>query len=484
MRFAHIVFPGGLALLTAGCVVGPVAERPALPAPLPENFVNASAPSAREPDDATMPRWWERIEDAAFSAHAALLLSENLDLREAHERVTQARERLNIQRGDNSPVVSLEADAARGFTGDGNGGRDYANNYSADLNVSWTIDLFGRRRRGIEASEATFLSTAAEHEALTHTLIAELLNRRVAIAVNGRLLALAEQNAANRALLHDIVQRRYRLGADGTALSDVYLAEENVSTVQADIPNYRRLLAEDLYRFDLLLGRAPGVTRMDAAAFPLPVPPSAPPVAVPAALLDRRPDLRASELRARAATANVGVAIADLYPQLTLGGSIGVAGDSLDNLFSAEQLAGSLLGGITQRLFSGGALRANVRLQEAAARELAARYANDVLDALREVETALKADAELDRQLAAQTRSLEALRAAERLSETRYRSGIIPLQALLDVQQRRYFAEQSWLLTQQLRWTARISLHLALGGDWTDTQSGLEPSAAPHVSRN
>ncbi len=130
-------------------------------------------------------------------------------------------------------------------------------------------------------------------------------------------------------------------------------------------------------------------------------------------------------------------------------------------------MMGSLLGRINQQLFAGGALRANIRLQEAAAREAAANYANLVLEALREVESALQADRRVAEQLTQQERSLEALRQAEQLSRDRYRDGLISLQSYLEIEQRRYRTEQNRLRTQQLRWRTRISLYLALGGDWS-----------------
>lgn len=479
MKLPRLIPFGATALLFTGCAVGPSAQRPELATTPPPAFVNSPPPpSTPALSSPAMTAWWTQINDPTFAQLVEDLLASNLTLQEANERVTQARERLTIQSGSNLPTISADADARRSFTTNGAPSRTYANNYSADLNVSWTVDLFGQRRRSIESSEASFLSSAAEFEALQHTLIAELLNRRVAVAVNAQLLSLAEQNTTNRATLYDLVKRRYDLGARGTDLTDVYLAEENFTTVEADVSQFERLLADDLYRLDLLLGQVPGTTKLDAESFPLVSPPSPPPSVVPAALLDRRPDLRASELRARAASANVGVAIADLYPQLNLVGSIGVAGTSTNNLFSTDQLAGALLGSVTNRLFAGGALRANIRLQESAARELATRYANDVLGALREVETALKADQELARQLAAQGRSLKALRAAEELAATRYRNGIQPLQTFLETQQRRYRAEQNWLRTQQLRWSTRISLYLALGGDWIES----DPLLSAHVS--
>jgi outer membrane protein TolC len=190
---------------------------------------------------------------------------------------------------------------------------------------------------------------------------------------------------------------------------------------------------------------------------------------LPVDLLDRRPDLRASELRLAAADAEIGVAMADLYPGLTLGGNIGVSGNQAGNLFSADQLAGSLLLTITSRLFEGGALRANIRLQESEARELSARYAGNVLGALREVETALKAEQELEKEMDSLQQSLQAVRKAESISLTRYQEGIESLRAYLEIQQRRYLVEQSWLRLLQEKWNNRITLYLALGGDWVQS---------------
>jgi outer membrane protein TolC len=176
--------------------------------------------------------------------------------------------------------------------------------------------------------------------------------------------------------------------------------------------------------------------------------------------------LRASELRLAAADAQISVAMANLYPSMNLGGTIGVSGNQTNNLFSADQLAGALLFNITSRLFDGGALRANIRLQESEARELSASYTEKILNALREVETALKAEQELEIELGLQQQSVEIIRKAEAISESRYRQGIESLRAYLETQQRRYLIEQNWLRLQQEKWSNRISLYLALGGDW------------------
>ncbi|MEO0369351.1 MAG: TolC family protein, partial [Pseudomonadota bacterium] len=137
-----------------------------------------------------------------------------------------------------------------------------------------------------------------------------------------------------------------------------------------------------------------------------------------------------------------------------------------NRFFSADQLAGSILGSINARLFEGGAIRANIRLQQAEAREAATSYAIEVLEAMREVETALQAEVQLEKELQQQSLSLTALKQAERLTENRYLNGVETLRNFLETQQRRYQTEQSYLLTQQEKWRARINLYLALGGDW------------------
>lgn len=457
-------------LLVSGCTVGPDYEAPVSTTTLPDRFVNTEPNPAAAVAAGEMRPWWQRIDDPAFIADVEVLLRDNLSLIAATERVSQAEERLVIQQGGQRPNVSVDGSAGRGFNPNPVGPapeRIYADTYAADLNVGWTVDLFGRIRRSLEAGRAAFAATAADREALAHALIAELLNRRVGVAVNQRLFDLANQNTTNRELLYELVKRRYDLGARGTQLSDVYLAEDSVTSVRAEAAEFERLLTDEGYRLDVLLGRPPGATPVEAMRFPLLAPPPPAPTALPAELLDRRPDLRASDLRARAANANVGVAVADLYPQFQIVGRLGGSAEAIDNVFSSERMMGSLLGRINQQLFAGGALRANIRLQEAAAREAATNYANLVLEALREVESALQADRRVAEQLTQQERSLEALRQAEQLSRDRYRDGLISLQSYLEIEQRRYRTEQNRLRTQQLRWRTRISLYLALGGDWS-----------------
>lgn len=428
-------------------------------------FINAQTVLPQDGDIKPMAHWWKRIDDPVLEGYVEQLLSSNLGLLQASERVIQAQERLNIQRGSYFPQISGDIAANRSFT-PGTTKRIFTDNYRAELDTAWEIDLFGRIRKSVSSARSSFNASVYDQEALKHALIAELTKRRIGISVQKRLLDLAQQNAQNRESFYNLVKRRYDLGAQGVSSSDVFLAEENFTSVQADIFQFERQLSEESYALDVLLGQMPGTTDPFASKFPMIVPPLDIPICLPADLIDRRPDLKASNFRMQAAKADIGVAVADLYPSISLGGSLGFTGTSGSDFFSAEQLAGSLLGNIMTRIFEGGRLRANIRLQESEAKELAAAYAENILNAVREVETALKAETELKKELKATGKSVQALKNAVTISDDRYSRGIETLQNLLDTQQRTYLREQEYILTQQSRWNARIDLYLALGGDW------------------
>jgi len=462
-------------LVLCGCAVGPDFLRPLTKAQqTDQSFINdVYRPNSKQN---SMSLWWERINDPLLNGYVAQLMHENLQLVQAAERITQAQARQRIAGSSFFPAVGASGGGNRSFTGNAGGSfgggsffgadRIYSTNYDAGLNSSWEIDLFGKLRRTAEAADAQAIASVYDQHALVHSLVAQLLNLRVEIATNKGLLALAEKNAQNRQDMLEIAERRYQMGSQNTKPQDVLRAKNNVKVAQSDIHQYKRLIADAAYRLDVLLGQVPGTIDPFAADFPMLAPPIDVPICLPADLLDRRPDLRAAELRVQAANADIGVAIADLYPSLSLGGSIGFNSDSTGSLFSAEQLAGSLLASITGRIFEGGSLRANIDLQKSEAREMAAGYADDVLNAMREVETNLKAEYELGYELENAQGSVDALETAENIVEGRYMRGIETLRDYLEAQQELYLAQQNLLRIQQAKWNARTALYLALGGDW------------------
>lgn len=456
-----------------GCALGPDYQRPSVSAQAMKAYINApDAGVDVDVDGQSMARWWERLEDPVTDQLIEKALANNLTLQSAQERVLQARENVVIAQGSYYPSLGADLGASRSAVNNPIfPNTAYSTAYEAGLSTSWQLDLFGKNRRSAWAAKANFEAAKATREALAQSLIADLVRQRVAVATIARRLKLAQEIASNRDDTVQIVERRYRNGVDSTGALDIRLARENYTSAQAQIPSLEADLTDALYGIDLLLGQTPGTTQLEALDFaPLPIQEKiilAPPVA----LLDRRPDLRASELRLKAANENIGVAIADLYPNVSFGGSLGFQGESASDLFRADQLVWSLLGTVTNKLFEGGRLKATIRLSESRARELASDYTQDVLEAVRDVESALQREKKINEQVDLLLINVEEARQAENIANDRYSRGITNLLELLETQRRRQNAEQNLLLAQQAAWNARLDLYLALGGDWQMTKT-------------
>ncbi|OUS10074.1 hypothetical protein A9Q89_12080 [Gammaproteobacteria bacterium 53_120_T64] len=424
--------------------------------------------TAQHPHTAPVFDWWSSYNDPLLDQWVGQLLAENLDLRAAAERIVQARERVVIIGGEGWPSIGLGVDGSRSFAPEPfqPGARRYRTGINVGLGISWQADLFGKIRRSVETAQYQSLANEADYQALQHSLVAELVRLRASVAVSQRELAVQSDIVDSRQRTLDTVQRRYQLGVKNTSALGVYSAEENVASAQAQRVVLRRQLTENLLVLDTLLNQRPGTLAKVDTAFPLLPLAGAVAVDIPAALLDQRPDIRGNELRLMAANAQIGVALADLFPDLSLSLNHSFASDQWRGLFDNNNALGSLTGQITTRLFEGGRLRAQIRLRESELREQAAQYAKIVLNALAEVETALAQEHYLAEQVALLQRGTRAARKAETLAEQRYQQGIGALLVLLEAQRRRQNSERSLLAAQRASWRARVDLHLALGGDW------------------
>jgi len=462
-----------LALGVAGCAtVGPEFERPDTAAVTGDRFVRAGGADAAEALPAA--RWWTRYGDPATDALVARALTHNLDLKIAAANVLEAEALRRVQTGNRKPAVDAGLDAGRGFTSSDNG-RRYTSNLRLAATVSWQADLYGRLRRSERAATDDLFAQMATRDALVQSLIAAVVRQRVAIAVAERRLALARAVVETRRRTLEIVERRYNQGVEGISSVDVRLARENLAAAESDVPAREQSVALAGHALDVLLGRKPGATEPRAVGLAEVPPLTRPALAVPAALVDQRPDLRAAEFRVAASTERIGVAIADLYPDLTLTGNAGWQGSEFSRFFSIDRLLLDIAGRLAMRLFDGGQREANIDAAKARLEAAAQSYAADVLDAVREVEDALVRERYLRERLAAIERRLESARAAETLARDRYGRGLESLLTVLETERRRRNAEDLLLIQQGLLWDARIDLHLALGGDWLE-QDASEPA--------
>jgi multidrug efflux system outer membrane protein len=460
----------------AGCTLGPEPERPVTAAQEAASFVHQSPPE----QPAGIEPWWESFGDPATIDLVRMALERNTDLQVSAARVLEAEAALDRADGARWPQVDYSANASRqknSFVLPDIGRRSvYATTLGADIGVSYVVDLFGKLKRTRQSAWAALLAEEAAAEAVQHAVVAQVVRARVQIATLERGLDITRRIRSSWERTLATTERRYRSGL-ATAV-DLYLARENLSSAQAAEVAFAAGVEEARHALDVLVGRRPGTG--DALPDTLPDLPDLEPVpaGLPAALLDRRPDLRQAEAQLAAATYGVGVALADLYPSLTLTGSMGVTADTLSDLVSSETIVYNAVAGLVGPLFTGGQRRAEVEASRARMEQATAAYAGAVLEALREVEDALVASTSTVEQLGYTRRRVEQARAADRLARERYQRGVDSLLQVLETERRLRNAEEALLNIKADVWNARVDLYLALGGDWTPSDLAADPPSS------
>jgi NodT family efflux transporter outer membrane factor (OMF) lipoprotein len=466
-----------LLLLTAGCAVGPEYVRPFTPAD-DGAFVHGPDPAAAaepEPLEAdTVEPWWHSFDDPATSELVQTALDANTDLRQAAARVLQAKAGLRQTRSSLFPQVGAGMNANRqrsSFVLPGAGRvTPESTTYSLDLTVAYQVDLFGGLSRGRQAAWADLLGQEAAHQTVVHTVVSEVVRARVRLSSFDRAGDIARAIRDSWADTQQKTERRYNRGLVSTL--ELRLARENLAAAEARVLAVELGLEQTRLALDVLLGRRPGTGEVLAAGL-APLPPLAPvPLGLPVELLERRPDVRAAEMRLVATTARVGVALADLFPGLTLNGSAGTRADKISSILSSESFVFNVVANLVGTIFDGGRRRAGVEVARASAEEAAASYAGTVLTALYEVEDALLRESMLQDQLLFLDQRVEEARAADKIARNRYERGVVELLDVLETERRLRAAEEALLGAQSDLWNARIDLHLALGGDW-----GVVPDA-------
>ncbi len=464
------------AVLSTGCMVGPKYERPRTAADSDGGYFNAGNHITDVNDFDDSGKWWQRFGDPTTTELVRRMLEGNYNLKASAARVLQARAVLSQVHSGLRPELSYALNADRtkfSFSfGALSGGRfSFVNqNWSQSISVAYIVDLWGKLKHAEQAALARWLATEANRQALTNSMIATVIEARINIATLQKRLEIAKANTESRQETLRIVERRYNEGLVGPV--DVRLARENLEASLAQEPAVELSLIKAHHALDVLLGQRPGSSEQLSEG--LDVLPDLEPVRIglPVALLDRRPDVKAAELLVHAANEDVGVSIAQLYPDLTLLASYGTTADRWRDIWERLSETWSAAFGVTQPIFAGGRLRAQVREAEARHAELAADYANTVLTAIMEVEDALIAEQMLQQELEHTKLRFEEAVAAEGLSQERYQRGVDSILTVLETERRRRIAEELLVLLRAQIWTTRVNLHLALGGDWNDQSTG------------
>jgi multidrug efflux system outer membrane protein len=481
-RTAGLAVAVGAIFVIFGCTLGPEPERPTTAAEVSTDYVYGGEHAATEWPAETL--WWKRFGDEATVELVEMALEANPDLLVAAARVLEAEALLKAAGGARLPQIGygVSANRSRNSFVLPEIGRinPESTTYGTDLSIAWQADLFGKLRRTQQSAWASLLAEEAARDAMLHMVVASVVRARVQVAMSERALDIARDLRESWESTATTVERRYRNGLVGAV--DLYLARENLASVKASEVALEGSVITARNALDVLVGRRPG------ASEPLPrtlseLPPLDPvPLGLPAELLDRRPDLRQSEMVLASATYGIGVALADLYPSLSLTASGGTASDTLENLISSETFIYNAVANLVGPLFTGGQRRAGVDAARARTEQAAATYAGAVLQALREVEDALVLEANIREQLNYTDQRVADARSASRIATDRYQRGVEALLYVLETERRLRLAEEAWISTQAELWYARIDLFLALGGDWQSAPETHESQTTAQIS--
>ncbi|MBL8484301.1 MAG: efflux transporter outer membrane subunit [Rhodocyclaceae bacterium] len=454
-------------LLLPGCAaVGPDYRRPPLEAP--PRWSAGQLPAAAAPGLEQV-AWWKNFGDAHLDRLLEQAVDANLDLVQAQARVLQARAALIAAGAARAPQLAASASLARSRSSEnslpGAAAGQVTSLYQGGFDARWEIDLFGGLRRGVEAADARLAASIEQRHATLLTLLAEVARNYLLLRAGQEQLAITRRDIARQQETLAVTRQRHGLGL--APYFDVTLAEAQLAADTANIPAQETAIKAALHRLGVLLGRAPADTLPELATpRPLPQPGALDTAGLPSELLARRPDLRQAERELAAASADVGAALAELYPKfdLTLGLGLQAARPAL--LGRAASRIWSVVPGLSMSVFDAGRRRALVAGRSAVHDELRAKYQAAFLSALEEVENSLTAFYAEQQRRTLLAEAVTANEQAVALAGERYRRGLTSFLEVLTAQTLLYASQRKLAQSQADLVTGLVALYKALGGGW------------------
>jgi outer membrane protein, multidrug efflux system len=477
-------------VLLAACKVGPNFTEPHEAVPqqfsgAAEEVAGAPAPT---PDAEPNSFWWQQFHDIELDALESRAASGNLNLQAAYLRIVEARMQVMAARAQGLPGLNASASYSReqlGLKGivksqhlDPSGSpaeqglistlEKPTNLYQLGFDASWELDLFGKVRRSVEAADARRSGAENARNDLLVSLQAEVAQDYLQLRAAQLLRKVTREQVAAQQDVFELTQNRQQQGLAGAA--EVESAGAQLAALQAELPPYEATLTASRHALAVLLGALPESLDQELAHdADFPSLPESVPVGLPSQLARRRPDIRQSEDALHAATAQVGVAVASLFPDISLTGTLGLRNLSPGYLLDWDSHFYTFGPTVSVPIFHGGALVANVRLSKAEAAEAALAYRNTVLRALQEVEDGLDSLHQDAERVSALAQAVAADQRALQFNMDSYRHGLITYISALTIQIQLIQAQQQWtqaLLTQS---TDLVKLYKALGGGWQGT---------------
>ena len=465
--------------LLSGCIVGPDYQRP----PTAFQAKWATALNNRQvAGQETLSNWWQSFHDTLLTSLITHARLGNRDVFQAEARLREARANRDLSVANIRPTLSMNASASKNQPSNasrfGQVGQfsSVYNQFSHSLDASWELDLWGKQRRSIESAEAGLDAADEELRNVMVSLYAEVALNYIDVRRYQNELTVAKDSLKAQQETYDIAHWRQQAGL--VSQVDVLQAKQSVENTRADIPKLTSALEQAKHGLAVLLGKQP--TELNALVgtqtAPIPVAANTIAIGIPADILRQRPDVRRTERKLAAQTAQIGVAEAAAYPSFTLSGSIGVEALAAANLYTAAAKAFQMAVSSAWVLFDSDRIRSNVLMQTALQEQALGLYQNTILTALKEVENSLTAyDQEWQRRdalKASVTAGLEALT----LAEQQYQTGTVDFQRVLDSQQSLLTAQNQLIESETEVTSNLIRLYKALGGGW-DTQASAKSNS-------
>jgi NodT family efflux transporter outer membrane factor (OMF) lipoprotein len=480
------------ALALAACTVGPNYHQPDMPAPAAFTEATGGRPVA-DASPAVLSAWWTVFQDPILDDLVRRALADNPDLQTAASRVREAREQTRVAAAEEFPTVNASANAVTlnsdrksrkptaGAAGAGAAAAGssslgipipgHLNLYSAGFDATWEVDLFGGVRRSVEAAKANTEAAEWARRDARVSLLAEVANDYLTLRALQARVALGQRELERQRGQFDLIKARRQNGF--VTNLDVNQQTVQVETAAAQIPQLEAQAKVEIHALGVLIGQPPetlGETLRPTAS-PLPPAPPTLPVGLPSELLRRRPDIRQAERKLAAASAQIGVQEANLYPKLNLIGLASFAGMSVDTLFSRDNLSSVGVGMLSEPVFNAGRTRAQIRVAKEEDAQALLAYRTSVLGAFRDVEDALarfKAD---DVRRGSLANSVTASQNSLTIAQDQYRVGLVSFLNVLQAENAVLSSQDQLTQADAQTLSDLVSLYKALGGGWSPQAS-------------
>lgn len=466
--------------MLSGCtVVGPDYKLPkiSLPSGWSSGTTATDTPAAApEPVKATaktrpsappLSHWWEEFGDDTLDKLIEIAKAQNLDVAAAKAKIREARANYREVGGSLGPTL----DGTGSFT-EARSYNSTSSTFEAGFDTSWELDLFGGKRRQLEAAAYQVDATQEDLRDTMLTLIGDIASNYISASGYQARIALARRTAASMRETETLTRNKFEAG--GAAATDMANAAGQAASTEANIPTLEVSYAEAVHRLSVLTGQPPAalVQILDKQT-PIPKPQRPIPTGVPADILLTRPDVRSAERQLAQYTALIGEAEAARYPSVSLSGTIAISGSSIGDVAKGSSIGWSLGPSVTVPIFNGGQLEAAVDVATAQRDQYEAAFRSSVLTALEDVENAIVALGQERTRYGKLSEATDAYRQAADLARSLYQAGSSSFLDVLDAERSLYSAEDSLLESQVTIATAYVTLNKALGGGW----DGIEEAA-------